>query len=205
MRISLPYSRIRSLLIGAFCIPLCSCALIDGPSPATLELPLLPPSELQQQQVNQALRITTELRSEESSSTRPRSDDPDNLELLALWSTRGNNFQIAILTDTGQPILSASYNGKRVTENTIIELPKPLSARQLISQIQMAYWPEDRIRWSLKDSNWNLTVKNGVRYLTRDNKPVITITRHSNEHLTLYHHWMKLSVDITTLRRVALP
>lgn len=167
------------------------------------ELPLLSPASLEQQwQVTQSVTL------------RPLSTGADNgypsQTLLAAWSVTPERLDLAGLTPMGQTLLTLGYDGMELSEFTSPLLPEEVSGRDILTQIQLAYWPVDTIQQALAGSDWQLEAA-GDRILYFRQRPAMTIAiSHGNqsdtalESISITNHLMHYQLEIQTLTREKL-
>lgn len=167
------------------------------------ELPLLSPASLEQQwQVTQSVTL------------RPLSTGADNgypsQTLLAAWSVTPERLDLAGLTPMGQTLLTLGYDGTKLSEFTSPLLPEEVSGRDILTQIQLAYWPVDTIQQALAGSDWQLEAA-GDRILYFRQRPAMTIAiSHGNqsdtalESISITNHLMHYQLEIQTLTREKL-
>lgn len=167
------------------------------------ELPLLSPASLEQQwQVTQSVTL------------RPLSTGADNgypsQTLLAAWSATPERLDLAGLTPMGQTLLTLGYDGTKLSEFTSPLLPEEVSGRDILTQIQLAYWPVNTIQQALAGSDWQLEAA-GDRILYFRQRPAMTIAiSHGNqsdtalESISITNHLMHYQLEIQTLTREKL-
>lgn len=167
------------------------------------ELPLLSPASLEQQwQVTQSVTL------------RPLSTGADNgypsQTLLAAWSVTPERLDLAGLTPMGQTLLTLGYDGTKLSEFTSPLLPEEVSGRDILTQIQLAYWPVNTIQQALAGSDWQLEAA-GDRILYFRQRPAMTIAiSHGNqsdtalESISITNHLMHYQLEIQTLTREKL-
>lgn len=95
--------------------------------------------------------------------------------MLAAWSIENGKMNLVGLTVTGQEILRLQYDGKTLTEQYSSLLTIPINGRMVISQIQFAYWPFDKIQQQLKGTDWKLLQNKQQRNITFKDYSVTTI------------------------------
>lgn len=145
----------RRAVFALLAVMLTACSWI---SPARLpELPLLSPATFGQQwQVTQSVTLQP-LAGDDSAPHR------SGQTLLAAWSVSPARLDFAGLTPTGQTLLTLSYDGQQLTETTSPLLPKEVSGRDILAQLQLAYWPLNSIQQALSGSPWSLRQVNPGR------------------------------------------
>ncbi|WP_439136222.1 DUF3261 domain-containing protein [Pseudomaricurvus sp.] len=192
---------IRPAISAMLIVLLAACS--SWPSRHQLpELPLLSPASLGQQwQLTQSVSIA------------PLSAATDNRQpqtLLAAWSVTEERLDLAGLTLMGQTLLTLSYDGDNFSESTSPLLPDEVSGRDILTQIQLAYWPVDVIQKALAGSDWTLEAT-GDRILYLGQKPALTIaiadgnkTDTPLESITITNHLMHYQLQIQTLTREKL-
>lgn len=166
---------------------------------------MLSPASLGQQ-----WQVTQSVTMQPLSSTADTSHQPQTL--LAAWSVNAERLDLAGLTPTGQTLLTLSYNGTKLSENTSSLLPKEVSGRDILTQLQLAYWPPRVIHQALADSGWGLKVTElkvtGNRQLYWGQQLALTITvsrgnatNRSLESITIVNHLRGYQLQIQTLSR----
>jgi hypothetical protein len=175
------------------------------------ELPLLPPAALGQQwQLTQSVTFTP---------LNPKAKAQAHT-LLAAWSVDDQRLDLAGLTLAGQTLLTLSYDGQEFNNDRSPLLPPEVSPRDILTQLQLAYWPLDSFDQALSHSQWRLEQHGNVRQLYWQQRLVITLTRSPHaavntsvghnresalESFTLIHHLLQIQLRIQTLTRENLP
>lgn len=103
-----------------------------------------------------------------------KADDKSQV-MLAAWSVNNGVMDLIGLTITGQKILHLNYDGKNLVEEYSQFLKAPINGRTVVSQIQFAYWPLDKIQQQLSDSPWMLVQDQKKRDITFKGNTVTTI------------------------------
>ncbi len=196
---------------------LVGCGLLSSTPPSLPELPLLAPSELQQHwQVTQTVTL----------QPLPTSSDPQTSPgrppLLAVWSVTDERLDLAGLTLSGQTLLTLTYQARQgqagqLSEQSTDLLPAGVSGRDILSQIQLAYWPLSALQNALRTSPWQLREIPGADnrqqrqlYLPSlgqpwdNSQPVLSIAHWPNAgqqpgKVTIIHHLQHWQLDIDTL------
>lgn len=167
------------------------------------ELPLLSPASLGEQwQVTQSVTLRP--------LSAPAGSDTQIQTLLAAWSVTPERLNLAGLTPMGQTLLTLGYDGMALSEFTSPLLPEAVSGRDILNQIQMAYWPVSTIQQVLAGSDWQLEDA-GDRILYFRQRPAMTIAiSHGNqtdtalEFISITNHLMHYQLEIQTLTREKL-
>lgn len=100
--------------------------------------------------------------------------------MLAAWSIENGKMSLVGLTVTGQEILRLQYDGNELTEEYSPLLKTPINGQIVISQIQFAYWPLDKIKQQLSGSSWKLIQDDEQRIITYKDHLVTTIKAHNS-------------------------
>lgn len=121
--------------------------------------------------------------------------------MLAAWSIEDEKMSLVGLTVTGQEILRLQYDGKELIEEYSPLLNVPINGRIVISQIQLAYWPFDKIEQQLKGTSWKLLQDDQQRNITFKDHSVTTIKDKSGTitpaQFSLY--WPELIIESPAL------
>ncbi|GAB3092123.1 hypothetical protein GCM10027217_02660 [Pseudomaricurvus hydrocarbonicus] len=147
--------RARRAVFALLAFGLTACSWITPARPP--ELPLLSPATFGQQwQVTQSVTLQPLARDD-------RAPHRSGQTLLAAWSVSPARLDFAGLTPTGQTLLTLSYDGQQLTGTTSPLLPKEVSGRDILAQLQLAYWPLHSIQQALSGSPWSLRQVNPGR------------------------------------------
>lgn len=174
------------------------CSRLNGSSrsyQALSQFPLLTPESYPlRQQVNQAFTIR---------SNQPNADQQQSM--IAVWSTPDTRFLFSALTPTGHSLMSAKLINGTLTSEKSSALPDFLSPRDIISQLQITYWPIQSIQAVIENTAWSISEKNDTRTLYFRNEKVMESEKFSSLSTTLTHHLYGFTVDIKTLKTETLP
>lgn len=136
---------------------------------------------------------------------------PRSLSMLAAWSVTDSGLDIAGLTLTGQKLLLLSYNGVDFTEYYSPLFSAQLPGRDIMSQLQLAYWPLDVIERQLQGSPWQLREAQQERTLYLESRKALTIHRvagdtETEENTLVINNYLgNYHLLISTLSQVVLP
>jgi hypothetical protein len=101
--------------------------------------------------------------------------DEKSQVMLAAWTVNNGIMDLIGLTITGQKILHLNYDGKNLIEEYSQFLKAPINGRTVVSQIQLSYWPLDKIQQQLTGSPWILEQDKKKREITFNGNTVTTI------------------------------
>lgn len=153
-------NHLKLLFLAALCQVLIACTTLI-PTQKLPEFPLFNPADL-----GQNIQLTQIVTSQVN-------DLPQ--VMLAAWSIDGEGMSLVGLTVTGQEILRLQYDGKTLTEQYSPLLNVPINGRIVISQIQLAYWPFDKIQQQLAGTSWELQQDKQQRSISYKGHTVTTI------------------------------
>ncbi len=97
--------------------------------------------------------------------------DPDELRL--------------VLHSLGQPLLRLRWDGQHLESWVAAQVPVQLRAEQVLSDLQLVYWPSTRIAAALP-SGWTLQTDGANRSLRQHAEEVVRI-RHEHEQILIDH------------------
>jgi hypothetical protein len=145
---------VRVLLLFALSV-LGGCALL-APRGQLPPLPLLPPAGLEQSlQISQRVNI---------------SFGEDSRTFLGAWAVNPQSLSLVGLTPSGQSLMTLSYDGHELVESYSPVLTEAIPGREVLSQLQLAHWPQASIDQALADTPWRLHSEGLRRHLYyRDN------------------------------------
>jgi hypothetical protein len=151
---------LKSLSLIFISLGLMACSTLPNAEKLP-EFPLFDPLDL-----DQNIKITQVVTN--------KADDKSQV-MLAAWSVNNGVMDLIGLTITGQKILHLNYDGKNLVEEYSQFLKAPINGRTVVSQIQFAYWPLDKIQQQLTDSLWMLVQDQKQREITFKGNTVTTI------------------------------
>ena len=184
----------RSLGLLLICMLASGCVHWTRVSESDRALPLLAPASLQQSwQMVQSVKLY-------SSQAEP-------LTLLVAWSVSPTQLHVAALTPTGQSLFRASYDGQAIQEEIADVIPQPirqqLSTRDILAQLQLAYWPVEIIEAQLRSSPWEIQFHDKKRRLLRNDRPILDIQFNGADNvyggLTINHLTSDLRLQVDTI------
>ena len=166
-------------------------------------MPLLPPSALGQHwQLTQTVAFRHPALPVEAMPTR----------LLAAWSVTAARLDFAGLTATGQSLFKLGYDGELFTEEYSPVLSVKLPGRDIIAQLQLAYWPLAAINTQLRGTPWRLVEAHQSRQLYLGDEQVLDIQFLPGAHVAPVIERIEISnlltqyrLSIQTLSREMLP
>jgi len=186
---------IRIIALIALCINLMACSLFYQPQELP-KFPLFSPRDFPQ-----ALQVTQLVSSQVN-------DLPQ--VLIASWSIEESKMKLVGLTATGQELLRLEYDGKKLKEFYSPLLSIPIEGRIVLSQIQLAYWPLDKIEAELETSAWQVVEKESHRQITFNGHLITSIKALEDDvepkeysqswpHLLISNPILKQEITIKTL------
>lgn len=150
----------------------------------------------------------------------------DHHPLLAVLATSADDIRLSALGPLGQRLLDIRYDGRQLEAVTSPRVETPLSARWILAQMQLAYWPLNALQ-SAYGPPWRLRVTPNQRILYLDNDRLVTVTYRAlgeapegdssqsgagaeqgdeahrpttTEQVVIVHHRLDLTVTVTTLK-----
>lgn len=191
-------ARRSALALGVLIVLLSGCSSLQGFKTSDRhppQFPLLTPESFPlRQQVNQVFTIK-----------RQHAGGYHRQSMIAVWSTPDTRLIFSAFTPTGQPLISAQLVAGILNSENSPALPKSLSTRDVITQLQISYWPTTVIRSAIRDSAWSLSETETSRILFYHEKKIIEVLTLNSDHITLTHHLYGFTADIKTLKREMLP
>lgn len=159
---------IKSIVLILLLQGLIACSTLSN-APTLPDFPLFKPSSL-----GQNIKVTQIITSQV---------DEESQVLLTAWSVEKDRMDLIGLTIAGQEILRLQYDGENLIESYNPALTVPINGRTVISQIQFAYWPQDKIEEQLSNSSWQLVQDNLHRRIKYKDTTITTIKAKSgNQH-----------------------
>jgi hypothetical protein len=192
MQLATPYCRrntfaalLLSLLAGCVAAP-----KVSAPA-ATDSLPLLSPASLgQAHQASQVLR----------------GDYGDaSFSLRSVVTVDDRQLTVIGLTSMGLRAFTLKFDGQNLTEERASQVPQALQARQLLNDMQLAFWPLTALQSSWRDSGVDVSEPyTGTRRLKRGNELLAEVhyaTNAWNGRVWLRHfdHPYSLFIETTPL------
>jgi hypothetical protein len=101
-----------------------------APAPASRDWPLLSPASLQQ-----TVQVTQVLRGDVGES------GDQTFTLRAVVTVNAQQLTVIGLTAMGLRAFKLQYDGQNLTEERAPQVPEALDSRQLLNDLQLAYWP----------------------------------------------------------------
>jgi len=185
-------------------------------------LPLLPPPGLAQHwQLSQSVIFYPNC-DETSNCADPKtlnqSDLPmPPLQFIAAWSVTEQGLSLVGLTLAGQVLMTLGYDGEQLVEEyspAFSSRGQALKApgRDIISLLQLSYWPLDMIHRQLQTGPWLLVARGADRDLYLAQHRVLTINAtplvdetQIGQVITINNIPQRYRLKITTLTQTALP
>lgn len=208
-------TRLTPLLAICWLLSACSHLLAPLVPPP---MPLQPPAELgehlqysQLVVLGQGLRPVSAADNATGNTTDITEHGAGSLSMLAAWSVTASGLDIAGLTLTGQKLLVLGYDGVDFTEYYSPLFGGQLPGRDIMSQLQLAYWPLDIIERQLQGSPWQLGTEQQGRTLYLNSRKALTIHRvtgdtETEENTLVINNYLgNYHLLISTLSRVVLP
>lgn len=90
------------------------------------------------------------------------------------------------LVSMGQTAARLTWDGVRLDEQRAAWLPAAVSGERILSDLQLALWPEDVVRASLP-TGWFLDTPSGGRVLRQAAAPVVTVRYPSPQRIEIHH------------------
>jgi uncharacterized protein YfaP (DUF2135 family) len=193
------YTSSHRLWIWLLILTLQGCTLLPSPKPELKQVPLLPPAAMTQSwQKLQSVSLYREAQTESI------------LTALVAWSVDPAQVKVAVLTPTGQSLLTLLYDGQTLEQDyspaVAPRLRSAFSARTLVTQLQLAYWPKDVINRSLRHSEWQWLVEAESRRLMWRGQTQLEIEGAPERHQTfqIHHYAGDIRLEVKTLAHTPL-
>jgi hypothetical protein len=90
------------------------------------------------------------------------------------------------LVSMGQTAARLTWDGVRLDEQRASWLPAVVAGERILSDLQLAMWPEDVVRAALP-SGWFLDTPAGGRVLRQAAAPVVTVSYPSAQRIEIHH------------------
>ena len=217
-------ARLRQLfgtifLLAALLLSSCSALHKRGGLPP---LPLFPPSELGQRwQLSQLVTFYPNcgdtITCGEPNTASQSSRTMPTLQFIAAWSVTEQGLSLVGLTTGNQILMTIGYDGNQLSADyspmfssggETFQVP----GRDIISLLQLTYWPLDKIHQQLKAGPWHL-LANGMNrdlYLAQDHVLSIHATAlpsgpQESQAITINNIPQQHRLKITTLTQTVLP
>lgn len=198
---------LSSIVVLAVCCT--SCSLLR-PSNVFDDLPMLSPDTLGQQvQLSQKVKMSRLfLRHKKGGSSIAR-QNAEPLVLVGAWSVTKESLSFVGLTATGQTLLKLHYQNGVMTEEYSPVLTETVLGRDVLVQLQLAYWPVESIRQQLRGTDWHLETSGETRTVYVGRRKVLMIESAPSVSLPAavviinYAHQYQLSIE--TISQAVLP
>ena len=153
------------------------------------DVPLLSPSAYGRSvQIRQIITITSE-----------------NIEhvVQALLFITTERLHVALLSAEGQRLATIHYNGQSLELETIPETIHTLSARRIVTQLQLVLWPTRAWEKNLSGTGWQIVSSNDKRQLLFQEHPEITVHYKdaAQTTTTLVDYKYSYHITITTIEQ----
>lgn len=146
----------RLTITALMIVAIAACAAHRRP-----EIPLLPPATLGADiYATQQLRFT---------------HNQQEQTLLAAITVDARHLRLLGLTPQGQRLINIDYDGSTVQSEQSSHLPFTVSARAVLQQLQLAYWPLPALTKHYRQP-WSVLESHCQRQLRLEGKPFITVT-----------------------------
>lgn len=100
--------------------------------------------------------------------------DGDRKSFDALLEVDAAEVRVALIA-MGQTLGTLTWDGKRFTSRVSTHVPPVVTAERIITDVQLAWWPEAEVRGALPEG-FTLTEQPGTRALLKDGQPFVTVT-----------------------------
>jgi len=117
--------------------------------------------------------------------------------LLSVLEADQKNTTLVMLNPVGQTLFSVKQDAQGVTTKAAMKLPSGFDPKILLAMIQLALWPEQKIRAGLAPASClRLEVAPDSRQLKCDGQPVLSVS-YRNAQLTSYQlKWFSVPLQI---------
>ncbi len=149
----------RAAFLSALALTACVTAPRPAPEPPPFVLRLTPASLGREVSLSQRITLVRE-------GARQSFD--------ALLEVDASAVRVALL-GAGQTLGSLTWDGERFTRKASAFVPQAVTAERIITDIELAFWPEDAVRAGLPEG-FALTEREGRRELSLGGEPFATVT-----------------------------
>lgn len=148
--------------VAFFCATLlCGCVTTSIQPRPVDNRPLLPPSSVSPHNVNQVLHAAF--------------GDRD-VQLQSILNAKPDEVTVIGVTALGLRAFTLKYNGVDLQEQRAAELPAAINGRQLLNDVQLAFWPLQALQAAWQPAGWEVSEpQSGTRRLRKQGRLIAEV------------------------------
>lgn len=148
-------------VLGLACVLLSACATSPPQTPRGEGWPLLPPSTVAPHRVKQVLHGAFGDR---------------EVQLQSVINVTPDELTVVGITALGLRAFTLKYNGTDLQEQRATAMPAAIEGRQLLNDVQLAFWPLSVLQSALRPAGWEVSEPQaGTRRLRRQGRLIAEV------------------------------